>query len=52
MDRALNDFNTAIQMAPQKGFGYLGKADVQRYEGNIREAIKTYSMAIQFDITI
>lgn len=46
------DFQSAIQMCPQKGFAYLGKADCQRYEGAYREAIKTYSMAIQFDISI
>jgi tetratricopeptide (TPR) repeat protein len=42
----LADFNAAIQLSPQKGLGYLGKADCQRYAGNFQEAIRTYQKAI------
>lgn len=47
VDKAEADFNVAIQLSPQKGLGYLGKADCLRMLNNYKEAIRCYQKAIQ-----
>ncbi|CAK74957.1 unnamed protein product (macronuclear) [Paramecium tetraurelia] len=46
IDKADQDFNIAIQLSPQKGLGYLGKADCLRMQCQYKEAIKYYQKAI------
>ncbi|CAD8053664.1 unnamed protein product [Paramecium sonneborni] len=46
IDKAEQDFNIAIQLSPQKGLGYLGKADCLRMQFQYKEAIKCYQKAI------
>lgn len=42
VEKAEADFNVAIQLSPQKGLGYLGKADCLRMLNNYKEAIRCY----------
>lgn len=46
VDKADADFNMAISLSPQKGLGYLGKADCLRSMNNYKEAIRCYQKAI------
>lgn len=52
LDKAMVDFQTAIQSSPLKGLGYLGKADCLRYAGNFNEAIRMYQKAIQCEVGV
>ncbi|CAD8059821.1 unnamed protein product [Paramecium sonneborni] len=46
IEKAEFDFNMAIQLSPQKGLGYLGKADCLRIQNQYKDAIQCYQKAI------
>lgn len=51
-DKALYDFNMAIELNPTKSLGYIGKADCLRFMNELEEALVLYSQAISKDDSI
>lgn len=48
-ERIINDFQTVIDLMPDKGLGYLGKGDSLKGIGNYAGALDCYTMAIRLD---
>lgn len=48
-ERIINDFQTVIDLIPDKGLGYLGKGDSLKGIGNYKGALDCYNMAIRLD---
>ena len=46
-DKALYNFNAAIEINPSRGLGFIGKADCLRFLNEYEEAIKLYTAAMQ-----
>lgn len=51
-EKALEDFNRAIMMDPQRVDGYAGRANVLNVMGRYAESIKDYNIAIEMDPTL
>jgi len=48
-EKALEDFNRAIQLEPQKYDGYLGRANTLNTLGRYEDALKDYDRALEID---
>lgn len=48
-DRALEDFNRAIKIDPQRADGYLGRANTLNTMGRYEDALKDYERALEID---
>ncbi|MEE4261522.1 MAG: tetratricopeptide repeat protein [Desulfobacteraceae bacterium] len=48
-DRALEDFNRAIKIDPQRADGYLGRANTLNTMGRYEDALKDYERVLEID---
>ena len=48
-ERALEDFNRAIKIDPQRADGYLGRANTLNTMGQYHEALEDYDRALEID---
>lgn len=51
-DKALYDFNMAIELNSSKALGYIGKADCLRFMNELEESLLLYSQAIGKDDSV
>ncbi len=51
-EKALEDFNRAIKIDPQRVDGYAGRANVFNTMGRYRESLRDYNIAIEMDPTL
>ena len=51
-EKALKDFNRAIEIDPKRPDGYLGRANVLNTMGHFEEALIDYNRAIEMEPTI
>jgi len=48
-ERIISDYQSVINLLPNRGIGYIGKADALKGIGDYAAALKLYSKAIQLD---